>query len=996
MLSARFGAVAKRQNHRHATVASKLQRVATTTQEQQFKSSRLERELVATQFRECQQQVNAAFQNLAASLGIAVDDDVLSDGGGDGVDDEVVSLASVLSSAAKGADDHLLGSQYLHSPSTMFTDAEGHEESSMGGTVEGGVVDVPFAIWSRGVPVLHPDSKRYLTWAGLLSLCVLYDLVVVPYRVVFGALPKGLYWYVDSFINLVFMIDVVLCFFTGYVEKNWQLQTDPRKVALHYARTWFLVDLVACLPVDLILRFLASESQESSAQVNSVLRIAKYLRFSRLLRMLRAMKMRTVFHFINKVHEAFDALPVVVMGFLLARLVVVAFMPTHLLACIWWAVSYNSTEFYGSSWAQRQIDQENSIAYTADPGARPGPFQRYVNCLYFSLVTMSTVGYGDVTPRNYDEVLVVGMLLLVAIVAFPSILGMISQVAGELYGEEVRRRTLLVSLSKYLNSREVPRDLANKIRHYMRFRVENSVFDEDYEGDLFSKLTPHLRRELGYHIFGGILRQAPFMLWMPTRCLHDISVLAKVSYAQKGDELFSKGERCSNIYCLCVGVVRILWQNVNDKPWTKPNRRVSLIDSVAAQKWLKKTEVKAQSSMTDPTRLFLPVRRRQGDERGAMVKELQRLERVWTQTEPRQGVSQDFEAQTQLEEGVKYYDHVWKDVTVHEPEDPRPPRVVHAPGFFNESLLWNCRLEDRGAVHAQQMRYCAQVLVNSEFMVLDADSIGEFIGFHPYLIPRLQAFRKEVLQKCAPETGSPTRHETPKFSATSRGSPRLGPPCVPPDSTGDAHSDLSGRDNQVESGSSQAAFGHGRGSGQQAAAASWLGVVGSAAVPCADRQSPPAGSWKYQCSPVVESDGEEQTASFHAGVEDPQSRRDSNRSGQQHMRPENEPRAGNQATDGQLGNQQLAQEQPPVEAQLTDEQPTESPDVVTRIVTDQAQAILEDLRKVGLAPTPVPARLVQAVVTRSRGQVSKLLESAQQGSGAFVLPASAGPGSVPT
>lgn len=277
-------------------------------------------------------------------------------------------------------------------------------------------------------------------------------------------------------------------------------------------------------------------------------------------------------------------------------------------------------------------------------------------------------------------------------------------------------------------------------------------------------------------------------------------------------------------------------------------------------------------------------------------------------------------------------------------------------------------------MHAQAMRYCAEVLVNSEFMVLDADSIGEFIGFHPYLIPRLQAFRKEVLLKCTHEAGYSPRHETPKFSATSRGSPRLAPPCVQQDSGGDAHSDLSARDGPIDSGSSQAA--HGRASGRQPPASSWLGVVGAPVVPAPDYQSPPAASSKYQCSPVVESDGEEQTASFHAGVEELQSKRSSNRSGHQPV--------------------PLANEQHVLAAQARQELPTEeNPDVVTRIVTDQAQAILEDLRKVGLAPTPVPARLVQAVVSRSRGQVSKLLESAQKTSGAFVLPAPAGPGSLP-
>ena len=42
-------------------------------------------------------------------------------------------------------------------------------------------------------------------------------------------------------------------FFCRYVNKNDELVSDPLKIAINYLKGWFLIDLVAALPFDLLV-----------------------------------------------------------------------------------------------------------------------------------------------------------------------------------------------------------------------------------------------------------------------------------------------------------------------------------------------------------------------------------------------------------------------------------------------------------------------------------------------------------------------------------------------------------------------------------------------------------------------------------------------------------------------------------------------------------------------------------------------------------------------
>lgn len=54
-------------------------------------------------------------------------------------------------------------------------------------------------------------------------------------------------------VDVTFIIDILINFRTTYVNVADEVESDPAKIAMHYLRGWFLIDLVAAIPFDLLL-----------------------------------------------------------------------------------------------------------------------------------------------------------------------------------------------------------------------------------------------------------------------------------------------------------------------------------------------------------------------------------------------------------------------------------------------------------------------------------------------------------------------------------------------------------------------------------------------------------------------------------------------------------------------------------------------------------------------------------------------------------------------
>ena len=243
----------------------------------------------------------------------------------------------------------------------------------------------------KSIFFISPEGSFRTTWDMTQMFILLYLSLLTPYRVAFNASAYGPFFWLEFLIDLYFWIDLVLNFFTGYtieLEVSTVLVSDLWKIGMNYAKTWLLIDIMACLPVDLVSRIYAGEL-ECSFNVNGcsnseadtsgqALKLLKLLRIFRLLKLLRLLRVSRIFkRYENKLIYYASAIN-------MWRCMVITLIIAHWVGCV-----------YGMVYTQFEEDATR--------------FDQWILCIYWAVQSLTSVGYGDVSDLTAPAPVLVGV-----------------------------------------------------------------------------------------------------------------------------------------------------------------------------------------------------------------------------------------------------------------------------------------------------------------------------------------------------------------------------------------------------------------------------------------------------------------------------------------------------------------------------------------------------------------------------------------------------------
>ncbi|XP_043549811.1 potassium voltage-gated channel subfamily H member 7-like isoform X2 [Chiloscyllium plagiosum] len=399
--------------------------------------------------------------------------------------------------------------------------------------------------------ILHYSPFKAV-WDWLILLLVIYTAIFTPYSAAFllndreeqkrrecgySCSPLNV---VDLIVDIMFIIDILINFRTTYVNQNEEVVSHPAKIAIHYFKGWFLIDMVAAIPFDLLI--FGSGSDETTTLIG-LLKTARLLRLVRVARKL----------------DRYSEYGAAVLMLLMCIFALIA----HWLACIWYAIGNVERPYlvHKIGWLDslgQQIEKRYNIS---DASSGPSIKDKYVTALYFTFSSLTSVGFGNVSPNTNSEKIFSICVMLIGSLMYASIFGNVSAIIQRLYSGTARYHMQMLRVKEFIRFHQIPNPLRQRLEEYFQhaWTYTNGI---DMNMEVLKGFPECLQADICLHLNQALLQNCKAFKGASKGCLRALAMKFKTTHAPPGDTLVHSGDILTALYFISRGSIEILKENI--------------------------------------------------------------------------------------------------------------------------------------------------------------------------------------------------------------------------------------------------------------------------------------------------------------------------------------------------------------------------------------------------------------------------------------------------
>jgi len=346
-------------------------------------------------------------------------------------------------------------------------------------------------------------KRRYWSflWNTLIIASASFVAIFTPLSVIFKNWDDTIYENISLGVMLLFLIDILVS-----IYRNSRLTTflDDEPPLRAYLRKWLIYDILAVLPFPLF--YFYSHSQWELLTIFKLVRVANIMYQLRHKEVRYAYILNIVFFFFWIIHTA------------------------HWVACGWLQIG--------------------GIAEIFDDTTR------YIKSLYWAVTTLTTVGFGDITPQNNLQMIYAIFTELLGIGLYGTLIGNVASLLSKSDPAHTQYLQNIERLSALINYRDVPKDLQERIRDFYTYIWKKRLgYDEK---DFLSGLPSSLKTEVIMHLKKEIVEKIPLFQGAEKDFIAEIAVNLQPVIFMPGDYVFKAGDIGREMFFIVKGEVLVL------------------------------------------------------------------------------------------------------------------------------------------------------------------------------------------------------------------------------------------------------------------------------------------------------------------------------------------------------------------------------------------------------------------------------------------------------
>ncbi|GFP92656.1 potassium channel akt1 [Phtheirospermum japonicum] len=370
--------------------------------------------------------------------------------------------------------------------------------------------------------IVSPYDRRYRAWETFLVVLVFYTAWVSPFEFGFLESPAGPLSITDNVVNGFFAIDIVLTFFVAYLDRNTYVLIDnPTRIAWRYTTSWLAFDVISTIPSELA-------------------RTISPFRMYGLFNMLRLWRLRRVSALFSRLEKDrnFNYFWV-----RCAKLICVTLFAVHCAGCFYYLL------------AAHYHDPRNTwIGSNMPDFLEQSLWIRYVTSIYWSITTLTTVGYGDYHAQNTREMLFSLFYMLFNLGLTAYLIGNMTNLVVQGTSKTRQFRDKIRAASSFAQRNKLPPGLHDQMLSHLglKFRTDSEGLQQQ---ETLDSLPKAIRSSISNYLFLDLMQKVYLFHGVSDDLLFQLVSEMRAEYYPPKEDVILHNEAPTDFYIVATGAV---------------------------------------------------------------------------------------------------------------------------------------------------------------------------------------------------------------------------------------------------------------------------------------------------------------------------------------------------------------------------------------------------------------------------------------------------------